>query len=661
MVKKNRFVLVSVFTVVLLQIGYVGATSNQNQSNASEQKRLKKSSSSSKSSKRPAVSRAAKPVKPTPLNNSANRTAIKKSAKQATATNPQKPSHQSADPVLGGTVAPPVQNLGTPSAGASDPGAFSADVLQSETPGGTTASPGGTTASGGPAVSGDQTAQSDSVGSVAGDATSDEEEIDSETPVVIEEIAGDMNLTGQRPWRATDYDAQPAALGLTSDTFEVPRGLEKNFQFWLDIYTKYTTDQGVLHDSENLGFIYNALDFSHIASRGDVKSWQKEHLRKKAVNDAKKSIHQLLDKLHATKDPSTLSGEERRIWDQFASDPDPRKFLEAKSKSRLRFQLGQRDRLIQGIFFSGRYLEDFERIFKEENVPLQLTRLPFVESSFNVLARSKVGASGLWQIMRYTANKKLMMNDAIDKRNHPSESARMAARYLKSNYVMLQSWPLAITGYNHGPSGVQRLARYHRTNDLGELAQKIDSKKRLGFASRNFYVSFLAVVEAERKANYYFGSVAWSQPLAGKDIRVGSPIYYKDILRWFDGDARKAEIFNPHITSAAKKFGRPIPPGAMIMIPDTKVDEIVAEFQSRREALKIRTHRKPSQASSNSVAGAELSPAINPVGVQTYRVQKGDSAWSIARDFGVSVRELVELNQLKSPSSIRVDQVLQIP
>lgn len=476
----------------------------------------------------------------------------------------------------------------------------------------------------------------------SGDTSSDTED----TPVVIEEIAGDVGLTGQRPWRPPDFSNQDQHLGYHPEVFAVPPSLQNNFHFWLDIYTKYTTDQGVLHDSENLSFIYQALDFSPVVRRTDLNPFQKERERKRLVTNAKKSIEDLLMKLHQTRNPASLNAEERRIWEAFSNDPNPKKFLEARKKNRLRFQLGQRDRMILGIFFSGRYLEDFERIFREAQLPVELTRLVFVESSFNVLARSKVGASGLWQIMRGTGRPHLMINDSIDKRNHPIEATKMAARFLRNNFVMLQDWPLAITGYNHGPSGVQRLTRLHRTRDLGEIANNFDAKKRLGFASRNFYASFLAALEAERRADFYFGVVRWSQALSATDIKLAFPISYRDILRWFDGDDQKAQIFNPHITSAARKFDKPLPRGALISVPQTKTDQILAELEELR--------RKPSSPQKRTASSVGAS-------AQTYLVQGGDSFWSIARDFGISHRELMRANPHLSPEQIKPGQSLQIP
>ncbi len=405
-----------------------------------------------------------------------------------------------------------------------------------------------------------------------------EPDIDQDTPVSHEEISGDMGLTGSRPWRAPDFSQQPQAMGYSEQLFTVPAGLEKNFQFWLDIYTKYTTDQGVLHDSENIDLIYEALDFSAITVRNDLDNFQKERLRTKMVKNAKKRIIERLKKLAKIKDPIDLPLEEQLIWDYMKKVDEKNKFIEATHKSRLRFQLGQRDRIIQGIFFSGRYLEDFEKIFKDTGIPIELTRLPFVESSYNVLARSKVGASGLWQIMPKTGRPYGMINAWIDKRNHPIEATKLAGKLLKFNFDLLQSWPLAITGYNHGPHGVLRLTRFQKTREIADLALNVNSRKRLGFASRNFYVSFLAVLEAEKKAPFYFGAVKWSKPLGAYDIKLESRLPFAKLLSWFDGDQHKLQIFNPHISALGRKVGQTLPKKAVISIPLTKRDQAESEI-----------------------------------------------------------------------------------
>lgn len=416
----------------------------------------------------------------------------------------------------------------------------------------------------------------------------DESDIASDTPVTHDEIEGDKNLTSTRPWQTPVYSNQAQQLGWSETAFAVPKGLETQVNFWIDIYSKYTTDQGLLHDSEYIDLVYSVLDFTAIASRSDLTSFQKERMRLKVVKEAKANVVQMLKKFESTTDASTLNEQEKRIWDYFQKIEGKKKFREAASKARLRFQLGQKDRVVQGLFFSGRYLEDFERIFREAGLPIELTRLPFVESSFNVLARSKVGASGLWQIMPSTGRPFMMMNKAIDKRNHPVEATKLATKIFRYNFQLLESWPLAVTGYNHGPNGVLRLTKQIKSRELADLCQG-NGKRRLGFASRNFYASFLAILEVEKNAPRYFGSVQWSQSLGAVDLILPKAITYQKLLDWFDGDDHRAQIFNPHITTHARKGKLPLPKGAIISVPRARESEVRLALSENQKAADSKT------------------------------------------------------------------------
>lgn len=358
-----------------------------------------------------------------------------------------------------------------------------------------------------------------------------------------------------RPWRAPNFNSQEKTLGYTSDAFAIPAGMEKKVQFWVDIYSKYTTNQGVLHDAEDVEIVYEVVDLS------DYKT---DRQKQRRMDQAKKEVSLRLSK---------------------------------EEKERLRFQLGQKDRMQDAIFYSGRYLEDMEKIFAEAGLPIELTRLAFVESSFNIMARSKVGASGIWQIMPYTARPYRMITPTVDKRNHPLEATRFAARLLRSNYNMLESWPLAVTGYNHGPTGVMKMTRSYKTRDLAELVENVKSRRSFGFASRNFYACFLAALEVERNAGKYFGeSVSWSKKLEAQDLKLPVGIRYKDLLTWFDGDDRKVQVFNPHLTSKARKGT--IPAKTIVAVPKDRYNVALVSLARKDRTIAMddsETNKKSSR------------------------------------------------------------------
>src|SRR5262249_2873156 len=158
-----------------------------------------------------------------------------------------------------------------------------------------------------------------------------------------------------------------------------------------------------------LHLIYETLDLSDISADNSLTPKQKDKAKEKRIKEHKKIIANRLKDLAKVKDPSQLAGEDLRFWKLFENVDEKDKFTVASRRGRLRFQAGQREQFQRGIGQSGRYLRQMEAIFKEEGMPIELTRLPFVESSFNLNARSKVGASGIWQFMRSTGRLYLRM------------------------------------------------------------------------------------------------------------------------------------------------------------------------------------------------------------------------------------------------------------
>jgi membrane-bound lytic murein transglycosylase D len=352
-------------------------------------------------------------------------------------------------------------------------------------------------------------------------------------------------------WSKTDFSKQEAALGWTPEAFSVPKGMEARVQFWRDIYTKYNSNQGLLHDSKYVNVVYELVDFQDIDYNQTLTNREREKLRKKRVDDRKKDIANRLKNLEMLSSGNGLTGEDQRYWNMFKDIDELKKFSEAARKGRLRFQLGQRDIFMRGIFQAGRYIKQMEEIFRQEGLPIELTRLPFVESSFNLRARSRVGASGIWQFMRSTARLYMRMDASADERNDPLRATRAAAKKMRNNYTMLQVWPLAVTAYNHGPSGMRRLVQRAGTNDIAELVET--RKGRFGFASASFYASFLAALDVERNADKHFGILEVMPELRGAEVKLQKSLHKKELLKWFDGDEAQARMFNPHINEAVWK------------------------------------------------------------------------------------------------------------
>lgn len=469
------------------------------------------------------------------------------------------------------------------------------------------------------------------------DSESSSSETVEDTPVVSETMERPPAVGVDKAWRPPNFQNQEHALGYSGpQTFATPAGMEERVQFWKEIYIRYTTDQGVLHDSRYVNLVYETIDFADLVQNSDLSGHSRERGRRDRVKMAKKQIEERLRRLQKLKSAEGLEGDDLRYWKLFEGINEPNKFAEAAARGRLRFQLGQRDRFIEGIYQSGRHLKEMEEIFRRENLPLELTRLPFVESSFNLKARSKVGASGIWQFMRSTARMYMRMDGSVDERNDPIRSTVAATRKMRDNYMMLESWPLAVTGYNHGPSGMLRLVRKFKTNNLAELTDV--RKGRFGFASANFYASFLAALQVEQEADRHFGPLNRMAELRGTEIRLTRPLGTADLLRWFDGDLTQAQNLNPHIRPHVWARGA-VMARNFIRVPQA----MAAQVEEKLKGLKAPT----------IVAETE--------GQNAYVIQEGETLSEIADRFKIKLQALLDANGIDNPRRIRAQQKLIIP
>lgn len=449
-------------------------------------------------------------------------------------------------------------------------------------------------------------------------------------------------------WKKPDFSNQEGAIGWSPKVFDSPPGMQERVKFWVDIYSKYTTRKVLLHDSKYMDIVYKILDFTEIENHKELNAFQKEKEKRQLVKEEKKKIIEQLKRIHKNQySPSELNEEDRAVFEKFKFIPDKNKFVDAQGRGRLRMQLGQKDKFILGIYFSGRYLREMEEIFREEKVPIELTRLPFVESTFNLYAMSKVGASGIWQFMRSTGKLFSLKIDAVhDLRNDPLTATRAAAKLLRANYKMLNSWPLAVTGYNHGPQGVNSVAKKLKTDDINNIVWN-NSKRRFGFASENFYAEFLAALHVESNAQRYFGKIEVSPPLVHDDFPLPRQAYFGEIVQLSENIFPKEpgketfdilRLYNPYFSRPVIANIKTIPANYNIRVPK-------GAAQPLKEIIEKTASFKPKLELKNGL----------------YKVMPGDTLSSIAQEFGIRIKVIKEANQLSEKGFIRPGQKLVIP
>lgn len=418
-----------------------------------------------------------------------------------------------------------------------------------------------------------------------------------------------------------------AAAADAPDPFAHPPALEQDVRFWIRVYTEVTTDQGLLHDDWNLGLVYEVLRFDPAMSPAQ---------RERRVVAAKARYADLLRRF-AAGDTDNLTSHERRILHAFGDQATPADFRDAIE--RIRFQLGQADRFREGLIRAAVWEKQIARTLTQHGVPAEIAALPHVESSFNLEAYSKVGAAGLWQFMPSTAKRFMRVDGLVDERLDPYRATEAAANLMLYNYRLLGSWPLAVTAYNHGPGGLRRAQDELGTSDIAVIVKRYQGAT-FGFASRNFYVAFLAALEVDRNAEKYFGSITRLPDTESTPVELPDYIPVDALAKAFKVDMGALRVLNPALRPPIWSGARFVPRGYTLRLPGTPPQSEIA------------------------AAWARLTPAQRYVAQRndgSHRIRRGETLAGIAAASGVAMSRLLAANGWSGMHAVSRGEVVRIP
>ncbi len=413
--------------------------------------------------------------------------------------------------------------------------------------------------------------------------------------------------------------------------FPQPSQLAPNVAFWNDIFAKYDSHHVVLHDEDHPGRVFKVLDFTALDA-GMVSEVEKRRRRELNVRSAMQQIAFHLKKLAA----GELTDEGKRLAELFASAPNKKTELLATA-GRIRSQTGLKDVFEAALARSGRWIPAFERIFRGRGLPPELARLPFVESMFQGHARSKVAAGGMWQIMPATGRRFLRVGHEVDERFDPVLAAEAAATILAENHRLLGNWPLALTAYNHGPSGISRAASRLGTRDIGVICALYNGKA-FGFASKNFYAEFLAAATLYENRAHYFPHVVPEPAIEYEELVLDKYVAVRHLATGSGATVEQLAVLNPAVDGDVWAGQLLLPAGYRLRVP-----------KGQAETFKIAYAALPAEHKVARQAAHE------------YRVRRGDTLSTIARRVGTSVAELQRLNNLSKKSILRIGQALRVP
>ena len=369
--------------------------------------------------------------------------------------------------------------------------------------------------------------------------------------------------------------------GRISPEFAIPSLIFNQTKFWFRIYTEFNSDKKVIHDALHPHIIYDVIDISEIMALPTRATWLNTIKAQKAVSKRVAEIRMKLQKM-ARKNKENMDQEELGWLTQFEDIKGNQKKIILTAAQNLRVQTGQKDFFENGLSISGRYIEGMEAIFKEKGLPTELTRLPFVESSFVIGATSKVGAAGIWQFMPGIGRRYMMVNDQIDERRNPWKATEAAAKLLKENHMILhKNWGLALTAYNHGPGGVRRAMQKIGTRDIAKIVKSYRSRN-FDFASANFFTCFLAALHAQMYKDILWTDHLYEPALAFDSLKLKKSFKPFQLVTAMGLSDEQILMFNPELDRTFKR-NYSIPKGYRIFLPAESKDTVQNAVAAKAE------------------------------------------------------------------------------
>lgn len=369
-----------------------------------------------------------------------------------------------------------------------------------------------------------------------------------------------------------------------------------------------------------------------------------------------------------------------------------------------------RDFFSKWLARADRYLPLMQPILAEKGLPLDLVYVAMVESGFSAHAISSAAACGFWQFIRSTGKSyKLTISAWIDERRDFMRSTEAAAEYLHTLYNQFGDWHLAWAGYNAGAGRVWRTLERKHARDFWDLA---DVKwGGLAKETRHYVPKVIAAaIVAKNRVQYGFSQIEPLDPLQYEELEVHDSVELRRMATALQLDLETLQELNPallhDITPPKTTYRLRVPKDtkslAVAWLDQAPADErlsyvqhkirrgdtlygLAARYRSTVPAIRdfnqIRNprvlgvgktliipriqqgtgkkHYRP-RKSSTKTALLSANKHRNSKNTRAHHVvTKGDTLWSIAQQYGMSVEDLKKRNQLSS-NAIRVGTALML-
>jgi membrane-bound lytic murein transglycosylase D len=296
------------------------------------------------------------------------------------------------------------------------------------------------------------------------------------------------------------------------------------------------------------------------------------------------------------------------------------------------------------------YFPLFEQTLDKENLPLEFKYLAIVESALNATARSRCGATGLWQFMFNTGKLyHLKINSFVDERRDPVKSTQAACEYFKNMYDIYHDWLLVIASYNCGSGSVNKaIARSGGKMNFWEISPYLPRETR-GYVPAFIAVTYLMNYSAEHNLsavppilNFYEADT----------VLVDRQISLREISEAIDVPVDLLTYLNP-------VYKKGIIPDAdeaqSLRLPTNKINTYIANLDKILSPQDGETQKLLTNADGSPVDPTTYAEKV----VKKYHlVKKGERLSAIADKYNCTIAELKRWNKIKSGKVYRGQRLL---
>ena len=353
-----------------------------------------------------------------------------------------------------------------------------------------------------------------------------------------------------------------------------------------------------------------------------------------------------------------------------------------------------RSTMENGLRRSGQYMKMARQIFKEEGVPIDITWLGQVESSWKPKALSWASASGLWQFVPSTGRQFGLRQTAwIDERNSYEQATRASAKYLKTLAARYNgNWELAMAAYNTGAGNVDRGISRAGTASFWAIYPYIYQE------TRNYVPNILAVILiAKNPEKYGFKGIKPDAPISYDVVQVSNATSLQLVAQATDSSVDYIRSLNPElrrdVTPRGDTYNVRVPAGRgkqfyallkripserrdtariISIVPGEDLQNVanrtgvsVAQLQAMNSGVDLKStnklvvpnsnvrltlyRRKPGEADTSA-------PTLTKV-----RARKGDTIARIAAARNLDANEVARLNGVTPDAELKAGQEIRLP